>query len=169
MIAITFHLKFMKYMYTKCVSSFSFENTKPSEDQLSDHRWKVGSRGHSLENIDLVVIQSKENPVLLLFKKIHILKFICLLYFWLHWVFVATWAFSSCGEQEHFTAVLLIAMEHTLWACRLQGLRHVGSGVVPCRLRCSVACRIFLDQGSNPCPLHWQADSYPLGHQGSPI
>ena len=27
---------------------------------------------------------------------------------------------------------------------------------------CPVACGIFLDQGSNPCPLHWQADSYPL-------
>ena len=32
----------------------------------------------------------------------------------------------------------------------------------------STACGIFLDQGSNPCPLHWQADSYPLRHQGSP-
>ena len=24
------------------------------------------------------------------------------------------------------------------------------------RLSCSVACGIFLDQGWNPCPLHWQ-------------
>ena len=24
-----------------------------------------------------------------------------------------------------------------------------------------------LDQGSNPCLLHWQADSLPLSHQGS--
>ena len=24
------------------------------------------------------------------------------------------------------------------------------------------------DQGSNPCPLHWRADSQPLHHQGSP-
>ena len=32
---------------------------------------------------------------------------------------------------------------------------------------CSAACGIFLDQGSNPCPLHWQADSQPLRHQGS--
>ena len=30
-----------------------------------------------------------------------------------------------------------------------------------------VACGIFLDQGSNPCPLHWQAYSWPLDHQGS--
>ena len=27
---------------------------------------------------------------------------------------------------------------------------------------------IFLDQGLNQCPLHWQADSCPLYHQGSP-
>ena len=32
----------------------------------------------------------------------------------------------------------------------------------------SAACGIFPDQGSNPCPLHWQADSQPLRHQGSP-
>ena len=27
---------------------------------------------------------------------------------------------------------------------------------------------IFLTQGSNPCLLHWQADSLPLSHLGSP-
>ena len=26
-------------------------------------------------------------------------------------------------------------------------------------LSCCAACGIFPDQGSNPCPLHWQADS----------
>ena len=31
------------------------------------------------------------------------------------------------------------------------------------------ACGIFPDQGSNLCSLHWQADSCPLRHQGSPI
>ena len=35
-------------------------------------------------------------------------------------------------------------------------------------LSCSVACGIFPDQGSNPCPLHWQADSQPLCYQGLP-
>ena len=33
---------------------------------------------------------------------------------------------------------------------------------------CPMACGIVPDQGSNPCPLHWQADSSPLEHQGSP-
>ena len=46
--------------------------------------------------------------------------------------------------------------------------RHAGSVVVAHGPSCSVACGIFPDQGSNPCPLHWQADSQPLRHQGSP-
>ena len=33
----------------------------------------------------------------------------------------------------------------------------------------SAACGILPDQGWNPCPLHWQADSQPLRHQGSPL
>ena len=36
-------------------------------------------------------------------------------------------------------------------------------------LSCSAACGIFPDQGSNPCPLHWQADSQPPRHKGSPV
>ena len=35
------------------------------------------------------------------------------------------------------------------------------------RLSCSIASEIFPEQGSK-CPLNWQADSSPLGHQGSP-
>ena len=27
---------------------------------------------------------------------------------------------------------------------------------------------ILPDQGLHPCPLHWQVDSSPLSHQGSP-
>ena len=47
--------------------------------------------------------------------------------------------------------------------------RHEGSVVVAHDPSCSTACGIFPDQGSNPCPLHWQADSQPLCHQGSPL
>ena len=35
-------------------------------------------------------------------------------------------------------------------------------------LSCPTACGIFPDQGLNPCPLHWQVESQPLDHQGSP-
>ena len=51
---------------------------------------------------------------------------------------------------------------------RSTGSRRAGSVVVAHGPSCSVACGIFPDQGSNPCPLHWQADSQPLHHQGSP-
>ena len=49
------------------------------------------------------------------------------------------------------------------------GSRRTGSVVVAHGLSCSAACGIFPDQGSNLCPLHWQADSQPLRHQGSPV
>ena len=51
---------------------------------------------------------------------------------------------------------------------RSTGSRRAGSVVVAHWPSCSAACGIFPDQGSNPCPLHWQADSQPLRHQGSP-
>ena len=50
-------------------------------------------------------------------------------------------------------------------ACRL---KSTGSVVVVHGLNFSVASGIFSDQGSNLCPLHWQADSYPL-YQQEPI
>ena len=49
------------------------------------------------------------------------------------------------------------------------GPYSAGSGAVVQGLRCSVACGISPDQGSNPGPLHWLLDSYPLLHQGSPL
>ena len=51
---------------------------------------------------------------------------------------------------------------------RSRGSRRAGSVVVVHGLSCSAACGIFLDQGPNPRSLHWQADSQPLCHQGSP-
>ena len=51
---------------------------------------------------------------------------------------------------------------------RSTGSRRAGSATVAHGPSCSAACGIFPDQGSNPCPLHWQADSQPLRHQGSP-
>ena len=53
----------------------------------------------------------------------------------------------------------------SLWST---GSRRAGSAVVAHGPSCSAACGIFPEQGSNPCPLHWQADSQPLRHQGSP-
>ena len=56
-------------------------------------------------------------------------------------------------------------MRSTVVAPKLQG---TGSLVVAHRCSCSVACGIILEQGSNQCLLHWQEDSLPLSHQGSP-
>ena len=51
---------------------------------------------------------------------------------------------------------------------RSTGSRRAGSIIVAHGPSCSAACGILPDQGPNPCPLHWQADSQPLCHQGSP-
>ena len=51
---------------------------------------------------------------------------------------------------------------------RNTGSRHAGSVIVAHGPSCSAACGLLPDQGSNPCPLHWQANSQPLRHQGSP-
>ena len=77
-------------------------------------------------------------------------------------------AFSSCGKR----GPLFIAVRGPLTitaSLRSTGSRRAGSVIVAHGPSCSVACGIFPDQGSNPCPLHWQADSQPLRHQGSPL
>ena len=51
---------------------------------------------------------------------------------------------------------------------RSTGSRCAGSAVVAHGPSCSAARGIFPDRGPNPCPLHWQADSQPLRHLGSP-
>ena len=84
--------------------------------------------------------------------------------------------FSSCREWGLLSS----------WSVRLpiagaslvveHRLGHMGSAVVAPEfwsaglivvahgLSCSEACGIFLDQGSNPCLLHWQVDSLQLSH-----
>ena len=49
------------------------------------------------------------------------------------------------------------------------GFRRTGSVIVAHGPSCFAACGILPDQGSNLCPLHWQADSQPLRHQGIPV
>ena len=82
--------------------------------------------------------------------------------FWLCWIFVAVCGFSPvvergllcCGAWASHWVAFLVA-EHGLEVHRLQWLQHLGSAVVAHGLSCSVACGIFLDQGSNLCSLHW--------------
>ena len=78
-------------------------------------------------------------------------------------------AFSSCGKRGPLfhRGVRGPSLSWPL-LLRSTGSRRAGSVVVAHGPSCPVACGIFPDQGSNPCPLHWQADSQPLRHQGSP-
>ena len=91
------------------------------------------------------------------------------IYFWLCWVFVSVRGLSlvaaSGGHSSSRCAGLSLSRPLLL---RSTGSRCAGSAVVAHGPRCSAACGIFPDQGSNPRPLHWQADSQPLRHQGSP-
>ena len=93
-----------------------------------------------------------------------LIYFLYIYYFWLCWVLVAARGLPP-------GAVSRATLRHCAQAPHYGGLSCRGaraSVVVAHRLSCSAACRIFPDQGSNPCPLHRQADSQPLHHQGSP-
>ena len=72
---------------------------------------------------------------------------------------------ASGGHSSSRCAGLSLSQPLLLWST---GSRRAGSVIVAHGPSCSAACGIFPDQGSNPCPLHWQADSQPLRHQGSP-
>ena len=103
--------------------------------------------------------------------KVHILFFFLFIYFyfWLCWVFVSVQGLSLVVASGGHSSSHCVGLSLS-WPLPLQstGSRHTGSVVVAHGPSCSMACGIFPDQGSNPCPLHWQADSQPLRHQGSP-
>ena len=96
--------------------------------------------------------------------------FIYLFIYWLCWVFVSVQGLSlvaaSGGHSSSRCAGHSLSRPLLL---RSTGSRRAGSVVVAHGPSCPAACGIFPDQGSNPCPLHWQADSQPLRHQGSPL
>ena len=78
-------------------------------------------------------------------------------------------AFSSSGSGGHSSSRCAGLSLSPPLLLRSTGSRRAGSVVVAHGPSCSAACGIFPDQGSNPCPLHWQVDSQPLRHQGSPV
>lgn len=67
----------------------------------------------------------------------------------------------GCAGSSRCDVVAAPASEHRHLAARAPAL-------VEHRLSCSVARGVFLDQGLNACPLHWQMDSQSLDHQRSP-
>ena len=85
---------------------------------------------------------------------------------WLPWVSVAVHGLSLVAASRSSSLVVVrglltmasLVAEHKLW--------NTGSAVVVHGLSCPVACGIFLNQGSNPCPLSWQVYSQPLDPPG---
>ena len=97
-------------------------------------------------------------------------KIYLFIYFWLCWVFVSVRGLplvAASGDHSSSRCAGLSLSQPLL--LRSTGSRHAGSVAVAHGPSCSAACGIFPDQGSNPCALHWQADSQPLHHQGSPL
>ena len=86
---------------------------------------------------------------------------------------------SSCGGGLLAPVAPLVA-EHGLWGSQASvlvarglsslapGLKSTGSVLTAHKLGCSVASAIFPNQGPNPGPLNWQAESLPLSCQGNP-
>ena len=105
------------------------------------------------------------------------------IYFWLLWVFVAACRLSLVEANGSHSSLWCMSFS-LLWllllrssGSRVQASVVAARGLSSCSstwvgyqahgLSCSVARGIFPDQGSNRCPLHWQADSYPLYQQGN--
>ena len=97
---------------------------------------------------------------------------------WLCWVFVAACRLSLVEANGSHSSLWCMSFS-LLWllllrssGSRVQASVVAARGLSSCSstwvgyqahgLSCSVARGIFPDQGSNRCPLHWQADSYPL-------
>ena len=91
------------------------------------------------------------------------LKFLLIFYLfilWLRWVFVAVCGLPLVAARG---VCFLDAELGLLTAAAFlvgPGLGAQGGAVVAVHgLSCSAACGFFPEQGSDPCPLRWQADS----------
>ena len=90
-------------------------------------------------------------------------------FFWCRWVFIAALRLSlvvSRGCSWWWCVDFLLR-----WLLLLQstGSRTRKLSSEALGLSCSSACGILVSRpGTEPMPLHWQVDSYPLYHQGSP-
>ena len=101
-----------------------------------------------------------------------------IIYFWLCWVVLlcktscSEWGLlSNCGSRASYGGGFLhcraLALEHVGFSsCSSQALEHRFNSCGT-RAQLLTACGLFPHQGSNPCLLHWQADSLPLSHQRS--
>ena len=87
-------------------------------------------------------------------------------FFWMWWVFVAVLGLSLAVVRGGLLFVGCAGFSfHWRLSLRSTRCRCTGSVVVVHRLSCCAACGISPDQELSLCPLHWQADSYPLYQQ----
>ena len=91
------------------------------------------------------------------------LKRFIYVFIWLHWVPVAARGLSPDAASRGYSLVVVcgflsvmssLIAENGLWSSQVSVAAARG-------LSWPTACGIFLDQGSNPCLQHWQADSQP--------
>ena len=106
-------------------------------------------------------------------KQFFLINLFYFIYFWLHWVFVAVHGLSLVAAsggllfvavRRPLIVVASLVTEHGIQACSLRQLWLTGSRAQAQQLwRTGLVAPwhvgVFRDQGSNPCPLHWQANS----------
>ena len=92
--------------------------------------------------------------------KIFLINLSIIFYFWLCWVFLSVLGLSLVMSRGSYSrcAVQASHCDDFSW-CRSQALGSWASAVAEHRFSCPVSCGIVPDQGSNMCPLHWQANS----------
>ena len=71
-----------------------------------------------------------------------------------------------CFSVAKLCLTLSDSMDHSLPRSSVHGISQAR---IPEWGSISFSSWIFPTQGLNPCLLHWQADSLPLSHQGSPM
>ena len=82
------------------------------------------------------------------------------------------WSIFSQLNKLYMVVVSCSVVSDSLWPHGLQPVSLLCPWSSPGK-NTGVSCHfilpgVFLTQGSNPCLLHWQTDSLPLSHQGSP-
>ena len=95
--------------------------------------------------------------------------FLNFIYLCLCWVFVSARGLPPIAASGGHSSSRCAGLSSSRpLSPRSTGSRRAGSAVVAHGPSRSAARGILPDRGTNPCPLHWQADSQPLRHQGSP-
>ena len=77
----------------------------------------------------------------------------------------STWASAVAAPRLYSTGSIAVA--HGRSCSQHGGSSHIRDRTRGTRAQLLTAWGLFPHQGSNPCLLHWQADSLPLSHQGS--